>query len=308
MQLANLLQYVRYLKKGGQGPGVAGRLSYCKTCNLEDFANSSMRELLREIFPHDFVGWGQANPAGNEARNYWQTAMTARAFADFGVLGPRAQLLGVGAANQPIIFWLTNQAARVFAADEYMTKASRAGSLCRSMLLEPELHWAGRWNRRRLVVQHLGTQHLHYRDETFDGVFAPHALEACESDHEVGQALEEMYRVLKPGGILSLIVEFAEDGSDSGCGGQLFDAKSVFKKVIAPLRWKLQGKLDLDVSSATQEAAGQTQAEYQDQPIRTGQFGLQEVSDVNYSDLAIRHAGSISVPLHLTLKRPGRLR
>ena len=59
-------------------------LSYCKACEMEDFAHSDLVPVLREIyagtdrrFPHDY-------PRGNEDRKHWETAMTVRALRDHG--------------------------------------------------------------------------------------------------------------------------------------------------------------------------------------------------------------------------------
>ena len=95
-------------------------LPYNKVCNIEDFRDPQLEAALREVFPHDFLRYGDTFPSGREYRKHWEVAMTARAFSDLGVLTPDAEVLGVGAGTEPTIFWLTRRVRRVFATDIYL--------------------------------------------------------------------------------------------------------------------------------------------------------------------------------------------
>ena len=58
---------------------------YCKLCELEDFADPELLELMREAFAVHAERFGRSFPAGVEYRKYWEVAMTLRALRDFGV-------------------------------------------------------------------------------------------------------------------------------------------------------------------------------------------------------------------------------
>jgi hypothetical protein len=310
MPLATLFQYARFLKRSREDRLNAHRLPYSKACNLEDFSHADMRELIRSAFPHDRERFGDEFPAGREARHYWQAAMTARAFADHGVLGPDALVLGIAAGNDPALFWLTEHVGRVFAADLYLNKTARAGTRCPSMLVEPDRHWPGSWDRQRLVVQHLGCQELRYSNESFEGVFAPHALESCTSTDEVEQCLEELLRVLKPGGILSLTVEFAVEGPADLSGGRLFDEPAIRQHILKPLPWSPVGPVDLDVSAATRQTeqpAERIELHLRRHLERHGQLFWHEAAADGYPHLAVRDGAVLSVPVHLALRKRGWL-
>ena len=74
-----------------------GRLGHCKLCELSDFADPELAELIRDVYASDLEYFGDADfPAGREYRKYWEVAMTLRAFRSLGVLREDARVLGVG--------------------------------------------------------------------------------------------------------------------------------------------------------------------------------------------------------------------
>jgi ubiquinone/menaquinone biosynthesis C-methylase UbiE len=306
MLSASLLQYVRRLAHRRETVAQTPPLPYTKAANREDYHNTTFWELIRGIFLHDQLRYADNFPLGREDRHYWQTAMTARTFADHGVLGPNARVLGDGAGNDPIVFWLTNKVAQVFATDLYLAKGSRAATVCPGMLAEPERHWPGSWNSRRLVVQHMSPQELRYSDESFDAVFAPHALDSCLTLDEVERALEEMYRVLKPGGVVSLHVNFAIDQTGNGPGGRLMH-EWVLKEKIAALPWTYLGKVDLGTSQATRQTEAPAEmftADLRRHLEQHGQLFWHEIAWSRYPHLVVRDGEVISVPAHLALRKP----
>src|SRR5262245_61554505 len=111
-------RHVRSLGPHFRLPGP--RLGYNKLCQLEDFAHPTLRPLIREVFAHELERFGPDFPLGVEYRKHWEVAMAIRTLRDFGALLERSQVLGVGAGNEPTIFWLTNRVRRVFATDLYL--------------------------------------------------------------------------------------------------------------------------------------------------------------------------------------------
>jgi SAM-dependent methyltransferase len=308
MQLLSLLSFVRARRKARAAAAGAGeRLGHCKACNVEDFTRPELCQRVRDLFLHDLVRVGESFPAGREDRLYWRTAMTVRALADHDVLGPAAEVLGVGAGNEPALFWLTNRARRVFAADRYLEAGTRAADRSRGMLAEPERHWPGSWNRRRLVVQHMTPQDLRFADESFDAVLAPGSLDDCTDDADLGRALDEMHRVLKPGGVLSLTCELRLEGPPAA-GRRLFDAGEVSDLLAGGRRWTPLGTVDLSVSEATRQAEqplAATLDEVRRHVERDGQLFWHERTGGPFPDLALRDGETLSVPAHLALRKKG---
>lgn len=68
--------------------------------------------------------------------------MALLALQDHGALHAQAEILGVGAGNEPTSFWLSNIVRRVFATDLYGGTDWRE-SASETMLIDPGRHWPG---------------------------------------------------------------------------------------------------------------------------------------------------------------------
>ena len=180
---------------------------YNKLCELEDFADDTLQRYMCAIFARE-GGRLEAYAPGREHRKYWEVAQAARALVDFGALRGEAEILGVAAGIEETIFWATNHARRVYAIDRYLDAAGWEADAPSSMLVTPGDHARCAWNERRLVVQHMDARELHYEDETFDGIFCTSSHEHFAEESDLRRALAEMWRVLKPGGIVTLATEF----------------------------------------------------------------------------------------------------
>lgn len=223
-------------------------LGYCKLCELGDFSDPDLRAVMREIY-----GRGGEYPDGSEHRKSWEVAMTARALRDFGALREDAEVLGVGAGREATIFWLTRHVKRVFATDLYLHEDSwSAKDSGARMLAEPSGEPGVGWNARRLVVQHMDGKDLHYEDGSFDGIFSSGSIEHFGSYEDIRRSVEEMYRVLKPGGITALATEFRLEGEPPGLPGTvLFNEHELKRVVLDGMGWELASPLDLSLSEET---------------------------------------------------------
>jgi len=231
-------------------------LSYNKLCNLADFQHPDLVPWIRAIFSHERERFGPAFPVGFEDRRQWEVAMTLRTFFDHGVLNERSEVLGVGAGNEPTIFFLTNRVKRVFATDLYVTSGSGWAEADVSMIRDPGLNWPFSWNPRRLVVQHMDGRMLRYDDESFDGVFSCGSIEHFGTLDQIQRSSREMYRVLKPGGILAIATEFRIEGPDLGFPGTvLFTPELIKERIIGTLAWRPLSPFDYRLSPKTLQTA-----------------------------------------------------
>jgi len=226
-------------------------LAYNKACELEDFRDPALSALIRDLFAHDVERFGAAFPAGREYRKYWEVAMAARSLRDLGALGPGAELLGVGAGSEPTIFWLTRHARRVFATDLYLEGADWADSANAGMLTHPQDFYLGEWYPRRLVVQHMDGRDLAYEDACFDGVFSCSSIEHFGDLDDVRRALQEICRVLRPGGIAVLSTELRLAGPPPGLPDVLMFDLDQLQTLLDGLGCEVVDPLDVRVSPAT---------------------------------------------------------
>jgi SAM-dependent methyltransferase len=284
-------------------------LPYAKACEIEDFAHPELRETLREVFDHEVARLSPDFPAGYEYRKHWEVAMAVRTLRESGCLIPGAEVLGVGAGNEPTIFWLTNHVRRVFATDLYLGGEGWDESANRSMLVDPGRHWPGPWKRRRLVALHMDARTLEFEDDCVDAVFSSSSLEHFGGEDDVAQAMDEMFRVLKPGGVLTLSTELRLAGPPPGLPGiLLFDEAQIRELVVGARDWDLLSPLRLDVSAATmatEQSFAEAAADVERHVAQHGELIFHQLDWSGYPHIVLRDGERAWTSVHLGLrKRP----
>jgi SAM-dependent methyltransferase len=141
----------------------------------------------------------------------------------------------------------------VFATDLYLDPQGWDHTATSGMLIEPQQFWAGPSDLRRLVVQHMDALELRYAENSFDGVFSSSSIEHFGGLDAVAKAMNEMHRVLRPGGVASLSTEFRLGGPPPGLPGILmFDRDQIIGSIVGNREWELVGgALELQPSQST---------------------------------------------------------
>jgi SAM-dependent methyltransferase len=286
-------------------------LSYNKVCTVEDFADPELRRVMRRELPHEVARFGEAYPSGHEDRKDWETAMTIRTFEDHGLLDGKRDFLGVAAGTEPLIYCLTRYGRRVFATDLYLDPGVWSVTAPASILQDPGRHWPSDWNPRHLVVQHMNALDLLYDDESFDGVFSSSSVEHFGDYGDIGRAMDEIVRVLRPGGIAAFSTEYRLSGPPPGIpGALLFDRDEIGRHLIGDRPWTLISPLELKVSDETLGTAADLQyiSEWQS-AILEQQGGLRAIRPEypEYPMVALKSpTGHIFTSLHLALRKKRR--
>jgi SAM-dependent methyltransferase len=285
----------------------AGRLSYNKLCNLEDFSSPDLLPVLRQVFRHDLDRFGPAFPRGYEYRKQWEVAMAVRTMADMGLLRSDAEILGIGAGNEPTVFWLTNFVRRVFATDLYLASGNWAESANSSMLIDPGQDWPGPWNKRRLIVQHMNALNLNYEDSSFDAIFSSSSIEHFGTPADVRRSIEEMFRVLRPGGILSLSTEFRISGSPPGLPGILmFDMDQLHELFLQGLAWTPLSLFDVNASAVTRASEVPFSRFANDMAWHTTKYGhilFHKLRFRSYPHILLREGDLVWTSVHIALRK-----
>lgn len=285
-------------------------MNFNKVCELEDFSDPELIEVMRDVFKHEIRHFTPDFPKGAEYRKYWEIAMSVRALRHFNALRPDASILGVGAGTEATLFYLTNHTQRVFATDLYLDPAGWGTYAPGFMLLEPEKVAPYEFDRKRLVVQHMNGCYLQYSDDSFDGIFSSGSIEHFGSPQDIANAAYEMGRVLKPGGVLTLSTEYlisGPPGSTGWPGVQLFTPSLIERYIVEASGLELVDTLDTSISAKTMESERDINFYIEENLTQTAQQGLYprvgELVWSKYPHLVLVFNGHVFCSVHLTLRK-----
>ncbi len=131
-----------------------------------------------------------------------------------GALGETTSVLSVGAGHESLAYWLANHAARVIATDLYegdwRTVGAAEGDL--RVVTHPEEFAPFPYRRERLRFLQMNGRHLAFRDASFDVAYSLSSIEHFGGWAGARQAVEEMARVVRPGGLVVIATEWAVAG------------------------------------------------------------------------------------------------
>lgn len=298
--MIGLLNRHRPMSPHVPGPAPA-RLGYCKACNLEDFSHPELRGLIRAAFSSHIPLFGEGFPAGHEDRKCWEVAMAIRALRDGGALHPRAEVLGVGAGMEATGYWLTRAVRRVFMTDLYLDSQGWEHVASTGMLRDPSQYTSLDWRPRHMVVQHMDALDLRYHDATFDAVFSSSSVEHFGDVEAVTRAVDEAYRVLKPGGVFSVSTELRLAGDRPGLPGiLLFDPELLDRILFAGREWApMGGPPDYSVSPRTRAVITPFQQAIDDIENGRPQYSI-------YPHLVLSQGEHVWTSVHIALRKPPR--
>ena len=281
-------------------------LSLSKICEVEDFATPRLRNVIRDVFAHEQLRFGPEFPSGREYRKYWEVAMAVLSFREAGLLDGNYRFLGIGAGNEPTSFYLTRFAEEVIATDLYLADGWEE-SADSSMLVNPGGHWPFLWDPTRLRVEDMSALALDLPDESVSGVFSSSSIEHFGDRNDVAKSLDEVWRVLRPGGILSISTEFRLEGDRPGIpGALLFDQEDVRTIFLGKRKWSLVEPFDDSVSPATWGSLSPflDVAEDQNRQVaRLGGLWTHHVTYARYPHILLEHQGRTFTSFHLALRK-----
>ena len=283
-------------------------LPLTKPCELEDFADSDLIEIMRDVCVHKHEVFGHDYPKGFEYRKDWEVAMAIRAFRREGSLRPDAKILGVGAGYEDTLFWLTRHCDQVFATDRYADAQEWQGEAPLTMLVEPSILAPYSFDEARLVCQHMDGRLLRYPSDTFDGVFSSGSIEHFGSVRDIAFAAYEMGRVVKPGGIVSISTELRFAGPPGGTGFEgvrLFSRTELQRYIVEASGLELIGRLTDDISPATAESERRdlaTVVRERNERVKTQPFDRLWMH-LEFPHLLLSHEGYVFGSVHLALRK-----
>lgn len=131
-----------------------------------------------------------------------------------GRLREDATVVSVGAGHEAPLYWLANRVGLVVATDMYDTgwKESWAGEGDERVLRRPQDYSPFPYQQDRLVFLKMDGRHLAFPDACFDIAYSLSSIEHFGGVDGAVAAVDDMARVLRPGGLLALATEYVLSG------------------------------------------------------------------------------------------------
>ena len=145
-------------------------------------------------------------------RKGWEWTQTIYGLEKLGMIQPGHSAIGVGAGRECVIFWLADRLKRVIATDLYGNEkwSSEGGAEANAAVLEdPQAFCPRKIRLESLEFRTMdGTDLSFYPDNEFDIAWSLSSIEHFGSHERAADAVREMARVVRPGGVVAVATEF----------------------------------------------------------------------------------------------------
>src|SRR5688572_6078596 len=131
-----------------------------------------------------------------------------------GYLRDDVSVVSVGAGHECVLYWLANRVARVVATDTYdgvwQTNMAREGDS--AVLTAPDEYAPFPYRKDHLAFMRMDGRKLDFPDGSFDVAYSLSSIEHFGGVEGARGAVDEMSRVLKPGGMMAVATEYIISG------------------------------------------------------------------------------------------------
>ena len=133
-----------------------------------------------------------------------------------GRFGTGKTALGVGAGHERVLYYLANRTSLTVGTDLYAGDFTGGGAeeADPSFLLDPERFAPFPYYRERLLALQADGCLLPFRSGSFDAVYSLSSIEHFGGHERSSQAMLEMCRACKPGGVACIATELVLEGGE----------------------------------------------------------------------------------------------
>jgi SAM-dependent methyltransferase len=241
--------YTAAIENGG------ARIQVLRALVLSDEFDTRYREIAPDagVLPRDVQLCELANPAKWDNQEWMKLLRGLEVVADhklsmhrksyeltqllFGLtrLGrcrDDVSIVSVGAGHEPVLYWLANHVGSVVATDLYegrwQSDGAREGDA--GVLARPEDYAPFAYRRDRLAFRKMDGRHLTFPDAAFDVAYSLSSIEHFGGTAGAGEAIDEMVRVVKPGGLVVVATEYILAGPPHEEAFQPHDVRALFDR------------------------------------------------------------------------------
>jgi SAM-dependent methyltransferase len=196
----------RYRALSPQGGVIPRDTQLCELANPAKWDNPEWLRYLRELTI--------ADDKASMHRKGYEFAQLLYGMERLGQLRPEASVLSVGAGHEHVLYWLANHVGRVVATDLYegVWQDVQAQEGDAGVLRRPEAYAPFPYRTDRLTFLKMDGRRLAFRSETFDVAYSLSSIEHFGGLDGACDTLDEMARVLKPGGLIAIATEYVLSG------------------------------------------------------------------------------------------------
>jgi SAM-dependent methyltransferase len=218
----------RYKKACPSGGHVPIDVQLCELANPAKWDNPEWRAVMHAL----------RLPAEKKLamhRKAYEFTQTAWGLDQLGALTEHAAVLSVGAGHESLAYWLANRVRLVIATDLYPGEwESSAGSEGDARVLKhPEEFAPFAYRQDHLRFLQMDGRRLAFRGNSFDVAYSLSSIEHFGGFVGAREAVEEMARVIRPGGLIALATEWRVSGP-SGEKEGIFEPDEVRRLIDMP--------------------------------------------------------------------------
>jgi SAM-dependent methyltransferase len=196
----------RYRRVAPQGGIVPRDTQLCELANPAKWDNPEWLALLRSL--------GLPDDKRSMHRKAYEFAQLAYGLRKLGLLRDGVRVVSIGAGHEAVLYWLANHVGQVIATDRYegvwQNVQSREGDS--GVLRKPRDYAPFPYREDHLIFLQMDALRLGLRSECADVAYSLSSIEHFGGVEGATRALDEMARVLRPGGLLALATEFVIGG------------------------------------------------------------------------------------------------
>lgn len=173
-----------------------------KVCEAKDWDRLEVQKAMRD----QLKSVGECED--HKQRKHWEWAIALAALRQYGYLREDKVALGLGAGHEAFMYALANEIKLVIGTDLYGSTEFSDLEADAAILRDPSQFSPFPYQKDRLLVMEMDATDIVFGDCQFDILFSFSSLEHFGPSAKIEQAMKEAHRVLKPGGVYVLSLDY----------------------------------------------------------------------------------------------------
>lgn len=196
----------RYQEISPEGGLIPRDVQLCELANPAKWDNPDWMAILRSLaLPDHKIAMH---------RKAYEFTQLAFGLGRLGYLRDDVSVVSVGAGHECVLYWLANHTGRVVATDMYegvwQSEMAKEGDA--DVIKRPEDYAPFPYRTDRLSFLRMDGRKLDFADAAFDVAYSLSSIEHFGGLDGASEAIDEMARVVKPGGVVAVATEYILSG------------------------------------------------------------------------------------------------